>query len=150
MAALLVDVFLLEEYALVEVGVEVGLHLRGLQVGGPSYEVVDALLRTVGIVDFQAVALLHHVVAHCPECLGGLPCEQGRGLLVAVDALSHEIVGAVVANLQDGIGHGVGQGDELAVVLRRADHHGVGISADATGNHAHTADGSDDETYQQQ
>ena len=116
-AALGHDVLLVEEYTLVEVGIEVGLHQRVGDVLGPAHEVVNALLRTVGIVDFQAVALLSHVVAHLLQCCCGLLGKQGRGLLVAVDALAHEVVGAEVAYLQYGVGHGIGKGDELAAVV---------------------------------
>ena len=134
MAAFLVDVFLFEEDAFVEVGIEIGLHLSGLQVGSPAHEVVDGFLRTVGIVDFQTVALSHDVVAHGSQGLCSLPGEQGRRLLVAVDALAHEVVRAEVTYLEDGIGNGIGQGDELAVVVGRGkDCGGITFALDGGG-----------------
>ena len=130
-AALLVDVFLFEEDAFVEVGIEIGLHLSGLQVGSPAHEVVDGFLRPVGVVDFQAVALRADVVAHGSQCLCCLLCEEGCRFLVAVDALSHEVVRAEVTYLEDGIGNGIGQGDELAVVVgRRKDCRGIAFALD--------------------
>ena len=75
MAALLVDIFLFEEHALIEVGIEIGLHQR--------------------------------------------TGKQGRGLQISVDAGSHEIIGAEIADLEDGIGHGIRQGNKLTGILSR-------------------------------
>ena len=51
-SALFVYVFLLKKHALVEVGVEVAFHHCVGNVLCPTHEVVDAFLRTVGIVYF--------------------------------------------------------------------------------------------------
>ena len=106
MAALLTDVFSLEEHALVEVGIEVGLHFGVADVGGPAHKVVHGFLRAVGVVDLQTVALTDDVIAHGLQRLGGFLGQQGDGLFVAVDAGADEIVGAVVAYLQNGVGDG--------------------------------------------
>ena len=90
-----------------------------------SHKVVDTLLRAVGIVDLQAVALRHHVVTHLSQGLGSLLGQQGRRLLVAVDAGTYEIVRAEVAYLKDGIGHGISQGDKLAAVIGSTDDSGL-------------------------
>ena len=116
-ATLLHDVFQLEEATFVHVGVEVALHERVVDVGGPADEVVDGALRAVSVVDLEAVALGHDVVADGAQAVGGLAGEQGGGLLVAVDAGADEVVGAVVADFQDGVGHGVGEVDEVARVV---------------------------------
>ena len=121
MATLQADVFLGEEHALVKVGIEIGLHQRVSEVLGPAHEVVHALLRTVGIIDLQTIAQGLHVVAHGTQAVGSHTGEQGRRLLVAVDATAHEIVGAEIAYLEDGIGHHIGEGHKLAVVVGRAD-----------------------------
>lgn len=49
MTALLVYIFLLKEYVLVEVGIEIAFHQRVWNVSRPANKVVDALLRTVCI-----------------------------------------------------------------------------------------------------
>ena len=118
-SALFGNIILSEEHRLVQVGIEVRLHQRVGHILGPAHEVVHGLLRTVGIVDFQPVALFHHVVADGAQAVGGHTGEQGDGGLVAVDAGAHEVVGAEVADFENGIGHGVRQIDKLAVVLRR-------------------------------
>ncbi len=119
MTTLLHDVLLFEEDALVEVGVEIGFHGGVGQVGSPADEVVDGTLGTVGVVDFEAVALGHEVVVDGAKAVGSLAGEQGGGLEVAVDAGADEVVGAEVADFEDGVGNSVGEGDEgLAVVGR--------------------------------
>ena len=100
-----------------QVGIEIALHQRVYHSLRPSHEVVDTLLWPVGIVDFQAITLLAYVVADGPQTVGSSPCQQCRRLLVAVDALAYEVVGAVVANLQNGIRHGVGEHYKLARIV---------------------------------
>ena len=116
MAAALHDILQFEETAFVDVGVEVALHGGVVDVGGPADEVVDGALRTVGVVDFEAVALCHEVVADGAQAVGGFADHQGRGLEVAVDAGADEVVGAVVADFEDGVGDGLGEDDELGGV----------------------------------
>ncbi len=132
-AALLIDILLLEEDALVEVGIEVLLHLRGREVGSPAHEMVDGLLGAIGIVDFQPVALLAQVVADGAETVGSLLRKQGRGLQIAVDTLAHEVVGAEIANLEDGVGHGISQGDKLTAVVGGRHCHGIVVATVAAG-----------------
>ena len=50
-SALLHDILLLEEHALVKVGIEVCLHLRVAKVCRPTHEVVNGLLRAVGVIN---------------------------------------------------------------------------------------------------
>ena len=64
MTALQTDVVLWKEHAFVKVGIEVGLHQRVGDVLRPAHKVVNTLLRTVGIVDLQAIAQLDNVIAH--------------------------------------------------------------------------------------
>ena len=119
--ALLVDIFLFEEYALVEVGIEIGLHEGVGNVGSPAHEMVNTFLRTVGVVDFQSVALPDDVVADGTEAIGGSFGEQRGGLLIAVDAGANEVVGAVVADFEYGVGYGIGKGYKLAGIIGRTD-----------------------------
>ena len=93
------------------------LHQRVGNCLRPAHEVVYALLRTIGIVDFQAESLLAQVIADGTQAVAGPLRYQGRWFLIAIDALSHEIIGAIVANLQNGIGHGIGEHHELTGVV---------------------------------
>ena len=78
---------------------------------------VDTFLRTISIIDLQAIALSFHIVAYGPEAVGRLTGKQGRGLQIAVDAGSHEIIGAKIADLEDGIGHSIRQGNKLTGII---------------------------------
>ena len=138
MTALQTDVVLREEHALVEVGIEVVLHQRVSYVLRPAHEVVNTFLRTIGIVDFQPITQLNYVIAHGLQAVCSLTGKQCRRLLVAVNARSHEVVCAVVANLQDGIGHHVGEGYKLAGIVRRADCRVIVVAA--RGQHRCAAD----------
>ena len=66
-----------------------------------------------GIIDLQAIALGFHIVANGPKAIGRLMGKQSRGLQIAVDAGFHEIIGAKIADLEDGIGHSIRQGNRL-------------------------------------
>ena len=121
-AALLHNVLKLKQSALVDIGVEIAAHCGVAKVGSPADEVVYSHLRAVGIVDFQAVALGLDVVADGTEAVGGAARKQRRGLQVAVDAGADEIVGAVVADFEDGVGHHIGDGDEVRCQLFGRDY----------------------------
>ena len=117
MAAFLHDVLLLEEHALVQVRVEIGLHPGVGHIGRPAHEVVNAFLRTVGIVYLQAIALRDDIVAHglqCRNCFFGEKCRRGQ---ITVDALAHKVVDAVVTYFQNGVRDYVRDGDKTAAVL---------------------------------
>ena len=116
-AAFFHDIFLLEQDALIEIGIEIGLHLRIRYIGRPADEMVDALLRTVGVVNLEAVTLAHDVVAHGLEGCGGFLCQQGRRRKIAVDAAADKVVGAVVADLEDCVRDYVSDGDKAAAVF---------------------------------
>ena len=113
MAAFGHDVFLFEEHALVQVGIKICLHESVWHVSRPVYEVVYGALRPVGVENLDAVALGHQIVAHLLECGGGLFGKQGGGLLIAVYAFSNEIIGAEIADFQNGVRHHIGDVDEL-------------------------------------
>ena len=127
-SALLHDVFLLEQYALGQVGIEVGLHERIADICSPSHEVVDTPLWAIGIVDFQPVAHLLHVVTDGTQTVGSLPSEQGGGLFIAIDALPHKIIGAKIAYFENGIRHCIGECDELAGIVGGCNR--CGLAAD--------------------
>ena len=82
---------------------------------------VNGLLWSVGVVDFQSIPLCAHIVAHRLKRLGGLTGQQGRRLGIAVNALAYEVVGSEIADFENGVGHDVGHGYKLAVVLLRTD-----------------------------
>ena len=98
MSAFLGDIVLCEEHALVEVGIEVGLHAGVGNVFRPAHEMVDGLLRPVGIVDFQTVAFCLQLVAHGAQFVGSLSGEHRLRLEIAVDALAHKVVKRIMQN----------------------------------------------------
>ena len=118
------DVLLLEEHALVEIGIKVGLHSRIGQIGGPADEVIHRFLGAIGVINFQTIALRHQVVAHHTQAVGSLTGDKGSGLHIAIDSTTNEIVGAIVANFKNGIGHRVGNVNKLATVIGRVDRIG--------------------------
>ena len=119
MAALLADIFLWKEHMFVEVGIEVRLHQRIRDGCCPPHEVVYCPLGTIGIVNLQTVALCHDVVADGMQTVGSLTGQQCRRLLVTVDALSHEVIGAEVSYFQNRIRHDVCQCYKPTAVVRR-------------------------------
>ena len=127
-SALLHDVFLLKQHALGQIGIEVGLHERIADICSPSYEVIDTPLRAVGIVDFQPIAHLLHVVADGTQAVGCLPGEQSGRLFITIDALPHKIIGAEIAYFKNGIGHCIGECNELAGIV--GSRNRCGLAAD--------------------
>ena len=120
-AGFLHNVQLIEEDALVQVGIEIGSHEGVGDIGSPSYKMIYAFLRPVGIVDFQPVSFFEEFVAHGLQGFGGRPGEQGRGLLIAVDPFADEIVRGEIANFQNRVRNDIADGDELAAVLGGTD-----------------------------
>ena len=72
MTTLQADIVLRKQHALVKVGIEVRLHQRVGDVLSPAHNVVNTLLWTLGIVNFQAIAQFHHIVAHSLQAVGSL------------------------------------------------------------------------------
>ena len=103
---------------------------------------VNALLRTVGIVDFQAIALFLHVVAHGLQAISSLFCHQRSWLQISVDTVAHEVVSAEISNLQNGIRHGIGQRYKLSCVFSRGDNLRIAFCATGVKEH-NTAEGKD-------
>ena len=89
-----------KEVGLVQIGVEIRLHPRVGGVFRPVHEVDDGALGTIGVVDFQTIAVRPDIVAYHLQRLGGLRREQCGRAFIAVDACSHEVVGGVVADFQ--------------------------------------------------
>ena len=108
MSAFLTDIFLGKKYVFLEVGIEIGFHAGIVEVGSPAHEVVNGHLWTISVVDFQAVAQLDDIVTNSAEAVGCLFGEQGSWFQIAVNAVAHEVVGAEVADFQNGIGHDIG------------------------------------------
>lgn len=122
MAAFCHDILLLEENALVQIRIEIRLHCGIRHIGGPADEMVHGALRTVGVVNLQAIAPGYEFIAHFPERGSRLTGKQRCRLEISVDTGSHEIAGSVVADFKDRIRNGVGQGHEgllKGAVLRR-------------------------------
>ena len=114
-----IDIALLKEHRLVHHGVENLLHRRVLHVLRPTDKMVDGSLRTVGIPNLKAVAIRLQFVADGFERVCRLACHERHRLLVAVDAFTHKIIRAVVADLQNRIGDDVCQIDKSTAVFLR-------------------------------
>lgn len=106
------DITAMEELGLGAVGIEIFLHALVVEVAAPTNEEIDSHLRAVGIEDLEAITLLLEIVAYQLEAVGSLACQIGHGALIARDALAHEVVGGVVADLLDDVGADVGEEDE--------------------------------------
>ena len=139
MTTLQTDVVLRKEHALVKVGIEVGLHQRVGDVLGPAHEVVNALLRTIGIVDLQAIALCFDVIAHGFQTVSSLTGEQRCRFFITVDTSSHKIVRAEVTDFQNHIRYHVGNGYKLAGIVSRTDCRTL-LRVRKTRHHRHAAD----------
>ena len=107
------DVATAEELGLGAVGVEIFLHALVFEVASPANEEIDSHLRAVGIKNLEAITLLLEIVAHQLETIGSLAGQIGDGTLIARDALAHEVVGGVVADLLDDVGADVGKEDKV-------------------------------------
>ena len=108
------DVAAMEELGLGAVGIEIFLHALVFEVASPANEEIDSHLRAIGIEDLEAITLLLEVVAYQLEAIGSLACQIGYGALIARDALAHEVVGGIVADLLDDVGADVGKEDEVS------------------------------------
>ena len=102
-----------EEAAFVDVRVEVLSHKSVVEFFAPADEVVNGGLRTVGVVDLDAVAHGEEFVAYGFEAVGCDPGKESSGFVVAVDAAADEVVGAMVAYFENGVGDDVGDADEV-------------------------------------
>ena len=107
------DVATAEELGLGAVGIEIFLHALVFEVASPADKEIDSHLRAIGIEDLEAITLLLEVVAHQLEAVGSLAGQIGHGALIARDALAHEVVGGVVADLLDDVGADVGEEDKV-------------------------------------
>ena len=111
------DISTREQLALGNTGIEIRFHQRVGHIGRPAHEMVHCLLRAISVINLQPVTPAHHLVAHSPQTVGGAAREQCHGLLISVHARAHKIIGAVIAHLEYGIGHCLGQHDKLAIVF---------------------------------
>ena len=111
------NVAAVKQHILDEIRIEVGLHQCVGEVGTPAHEVVNGHLRTVGVVDFQTVALLFQLVTDGAEAVGSLAREQCGGLQVSIDTAANEVVGAVVADFKENIRHYIGNHYKVAGII---------------------------------
>ena len=126
------DIAFLEEYVLGLVRVKIRLHACVFQILRPPHKMADRHLRTIGVIDLQTVALRHHVVRHRLQSRRRFPRHQHAWRFVAVDPVADEIVGGIVANFQNHVGHGFRQFHEPGRIvggnalprpgIRRASH----------------------------
>lgn len=106
------DVAAMEELGLGTVGIEIFLHALVFEVASPANEEIDGHLWAVGIEDLETITLLLEVVAYQLEAVGSLAGQIGYGAFIARDALAHEVVGGIVADLLDDVGADVGEEDK--------------------------------------
>ena len=77
---------------------------------------VDGALGTVGVENLEPVSETDDIVADRFQAVRGLPGQEGGRFQITVDPVPDEIIGAEIADLEDCIGHDVGEGDESAGV----------------------------------
>ena len=103
------DVLLREQHILIQFRIEILLHPGIVRIQCPVHEVCNCFLRPVGIIDFQAVALLLQIITHFLQRGGRFLRKEGKRFFIAVDTVSHKVVCGVIADLKDCIGNSVGQ-----------------------------------------
>ena len=118
MTALRINVVLLEENTLVEVGIEIMLHQRIGHIRSPTYKMVHSLLGAVGIVNLQSVTQCHYIITHCLQAVGSYLGKQSRRFQVSVNPCSYEVIGSEITDFQNSIRHSICQGYELTGILR--------------------------------
>ena len=81
---------------------------------------VHAALRPVGIVNFEPVALRFYIVTDRLQRSGGLLGEQRSRGLVAVNAFTHKVIGAKIADFQNDVRHYIRHGHKVIPADRKA------------------------------
>ena len=74
---------------------------------------VHAALRPVGIVNFEPVALRFYIVTDRLQRSGGLLGEQRSRGLVAVNAFTHKVIRAKIADFQNDVRHYIRHGHKV-------------------------------------
>ena len=136
MAALGSDIFAVKDLFLGQLRIEIGLGHGVGQVLRPAHEVVHATLRTVGIINLQAIAVTLQVIAGSPQAVGRHTRHQCHGLLISVNPRPHKVVGTVITYLKDRVGHHIGNAHKTAPIHRLVLHLGHVLGALATGKQA--------------
>ncbi len=95
------DVAELEQVALVDIGIELGLALHVVDPLRPAHEMGDRAHRPVAVEHLEPHAVRREAALDRGERIGGLRGQQATRPLVAVDALADEIVVAEIAHLDD-------------------------------------------------
>ena len=113
MAAFGHDVLLVEEDALVQIRIEVRLHAGVAHIGRPAHKMVHAALRTVGVVNLEPVALRFYIVTDRLQGLRSLLGEQRSRGLVPVNALTHKVIRAKIADFQNYVRHHIRHGHKV-------------------------------------
>src|SRR5262245_15814400 len=97
MAGAIGDIALLEQVALVHVGIEFALALHIVDSLRPAHELRDRALRPVAIEYFEAKAARRQIALDRGQRVGGRSRQQTTRMLVAVDSFTHEVVAAEIA-----------------------------------------------------
>ena len=80
---------------------------------------VNRALRTVGVPNLETVAVCLQFIVYRLERIGSLTCHQCQRTFVAVDTRTDEVVGTVIANLEDDIGYHFCHFYEVRTVINR-------------------------------
>ena len=117
MTTFLIYILMLKEHTLVEVRIEISLHKRIGDIGSPTHEVINALLRTVGIVYLQSITKFYDIVANSLETISRLFGKQCRWFLITINADAHEVIRTKIAYLHNCIGNDIGKSNELTGIV---------------------------------
>src|SRR5262245_26170887 len=109
MAGAIGDIAVLEQVALVHIGVEFALALHIVDSLRPAHELRDRALRPVAIEYFEAKPLRRQIALDRGQRVGRRSRQEAARTLVAVDSFTHEVVAAEIAHVdEEPIHHGGG------------------------------------------
>ena len=120
-AGMLGNITLREQHVLVKLRIEEFLHPRIVGVERPVHKVRDRHLRAIRVENLQPVAHREQLVADLLERGGGFLGEERQRLLIAVDPVADEVVGRIIADLQNRIRHGFRKQHKVRAVVRKHD-----------------------------
>ena len=113
------DVLLLEKAALVHLGIEIRAHGDVRDIGCPAHEMVHGALRTVGIIDLEAVSQSLALLADGAKAVRRFTGHHDYRCMVSVDPFADEVIGAVIAHFQYDVRNNLPNFYEIAGVHRR-------------------------------
>lgn len=91
------------------IGIEERFHGCIRQVLDPLHEVIDSHLRAVGIENLDTIALFAKLIGGLSKRLGRLACTESHWSLIAVNALTDEIISAKITHFENNIRHHISE-----------------------------------------